>query len=140
MRLLTALASMLAVSAPLAALEPLNPPVPLAPAPASVSPGEAALVIVSAQRAQALGFPSTAVTLYRGLLAAPGADAGRLTLSLASALLDDGDVAGAGKALESYTGSRGAGWHLRAGLVAANLQHTEQAKVELAAAHFDELS
>jgi len=140
MRPLLAFASMLAVCARVAALEPLNPPVPLAPSRPSVSPGESALVIVSAQRAQALGFPSTAVTLYRSLLALPGADTGRLTLSLASALLDDGDVSGAGKALDSYTGARGASWHLRAGLVAASQQHTEQAKAELAAAHFEELS
>ena len=97
------------------------------------------LTVVSAERAQALGFPSTAVALYRSLAAAPGADTSRLTLALASALLDDGDVAGAGKVLEAFTGSRGAGWHLRAGLVAAHLQKTEQAKAELALAHFDEL-
>ncbi len=139
MRLLTAFASLLAVSSPLAALEPLNPPVPLAPPPPSTSPGELALSVVTAERAQALGFPSTAVTLYRSLAAAPGADTARLTLALASALLDDGDVAGAGKVLDAFTGPRGAGWHLRAGLVAAHLQKTEQAKAELASAHFDEL-
>jgi tetratricopeptide (TPR) repeat protein len=103
------------------------------------SPGELALAVVSAERAQALGFPSTAVTLYRALLASPGVDTGRLTLSLASALLDDGDVPGAGRVLDSYTGARGAGWHLRAGLVAAHLQHIDQAKAELAAAHLEEL-
>ncbi len=140
MRPLTAFASMLAVSAHLAALEPLNPPVPLLAASSAPSPGETSLTIVTAQRAQALGFPSTAVTLYRSLLAAPGADQGRLTLSLASALLDDGDVASAAKVLDSYAGPRGAGWHLRAGLVAAQQQRTEQARAELAAAHFDELS
>ena len=118
MRLPTALALMLAGSAPLAALEPLNPPAPLSPAPAATSPGESALALLSAQRAQALGFPSTAVTLYRALIAAPGADTGRLTLALASALLDDGDVVGAGRVLDGYSGPRGAGWHLRAGLVA----------------------
>ena len=125
MRLPTALALMLAGSAPLAALEPLNPPAPLSPPPPAASPGEAALALLSAQRAQALGFPSTAVTLYRALIAVPGADTGRLTLALASALLDDGDVAGAGRVLDAYNGPRGAGWHLRAGLVAAHLQRTE---------------
>ena len=140
MRPLTALALTLALAARLAALEPLNPPVPLQAPAASPSPGEAALMIVSAQRAQALGFPSAAVTLYRSLLSVPGADQGRLTLSLASALLDDGDVASAARALDAYTGSRGAGWHLRAGLVAASQQRVDQAKAELAAAHYDELS
>jgi cellulose synthase operon protein C len=139
MRLPSALASLLAVTASMAALEPLNAPVPLAPAPSATSPGEAAFAIVSAERADALGFPSTAVTIYRSLLAAPGADAGRLTLSLASALLDDGDVAGAGRALESYTGQHGAGWHLRMGLVDAHNQRIEQARAELAATRPDEL-
>jgi tetratricopeptide (TPR) repeat protein len=139
MRLPTAFALLLAFASPLGALEPLNPPVPLAPSPPPVSPGEVALTLVSAARAQSLGFPSTAVTLYRSLLERPGADAGRLTLALASALLDDGDVAGAGKALESFGGSRGAGWHLRAGLVAAHLQKMDQARSELALAHIEEL-
>jgi cellulose synthase operon protein C len=139
MRLLTALASLFAVSASAAALESLNPPVPLAASAPSVSPGESALVLISAERAQALGFPSTAVTLYRSLLASAGADTGRLTLSLASALLDDGDVAGAGRVLDAYTGPRSAGWHLRTGLVAAHFQRTEQARLELAAVRLDEL-
>src|ERR1035438_553565 len=95
MRLPTALAPLLALSVSLGALEPLNPPVPLAPPSSAPSPGEAALALVSAQRSQDLGFPSTAAALYRSMLAAPGADSGRLTLALASALLDDGDVAGA---------------------------------------------
>jgi cellulose synthase operon protein C len=139
MRLLSALASLLAVTASKAALEPLNAPVPLAPPPAVSSPGEAAFAIIAAERAEALGFPSTAVTIYRSLLAAPGADTGRLTISLASALLDDGDVAGAGRALESYPGQRGAGWHLRMGLVAAHNQRMDQARTELAATRPDEL-
>jgi tetratricopeptide (TPR) repeat protein len=139
MRPLTALASLIALSASLGALEPLNAPVPLAPAPSPGSPGEAAFAIVSAERADALGFPSTAVTIYRSLLAAPGADTRRLTLSLASALLDDGDVPGAGKALDSYPGPRGAGWHLREGLVAAHQQRLEQARAELDATRPDEL-
>jgi tetratricopeptide (TPR) repeat protein len=139
MRFLTAFAPLLAASAAMGALGPLNPPVPLAPAAAAVSPGEAAAALASAQRAQSLGFPSTAVALYRSMLAAPGADAGRITLALASALLDEGDIAGAGRALESYPGPRSAGWHLRQGLVDAHLQRTEQAKSELASAHVDEL-
>ena len=101
MRLTTALASLLAVSASMGALEPLSPPVPLAPPPPSASPGEDILALDSAQRAQALGFPSTAVSLYRSMLAKPGADGGRLTLALASALLDDGDVSGAGRVLDA---------------------------------------
>jgi tetratricopeptide (TPR) repeat protein len=139
MRLTTVLASLLAVSASMGAPEPLSRPVPLAPPPSSTSPGEVVLAVDSAERAQALGFPSTAVSLYRSMLAGPGADSRRLTLALASALLDDGDVAGAGRVLEAYTGPRGAGWHLRAGLVAAYNRRFDQAKSDLAAAHPDEL-
>jgi hypothetical protein len=139
MRLPTALASLLALSVPAGALEPLNPPVPLAPPEPAPSPGVAAAALASAQRSEDLGFPSTAVALYRAMLAAPGTDASRLTLALSSALLDDGDVAGAAKALESYPGPRGAGWHLRAGLVAAYNQRIDQARTELAAARYDEL-
>jgi cellulose synthase operon protein C len=139
MRLSTAFASLLALCATVGALEPLNPPVPLAPPGSAASPGEGSLAIASAQRSQDMGFPSAAVTLYRSMLAAPGSDAGRLTLALSSALLDDGDVAGAARALESYTGPRGAGWHLRAGLVAAYNQRADQARSELGACHFDEL-
>src|ERR1035438_6193823 len=102
MRLPTALAPLLALSVSLGALEPLNPPVPLAPPSSAPSPWEAALAPVSA-------------------------------------VLDDGDVAGAGKALESYAGTRGPGWHLRAGLVAAFSQRTDQARSELAASRYDEL-
>jgi tetratricopeptide (TPR) repeat protein len=141
MRPTIALASLLAASVSMGALEPLNAPVPLsaAAAPAAGSPGEAAFALASAGRAQALGFPSTAASIYRSMLASPGADAGRLTLALASALLDDGDVAGAGRALDAYAGPRGAGWHLRAGLVAAHFQRFDQARSELAAARPDEL-
>jgi hypothetical protein len=139
MRLSTAVASLLAVSVSAGALEPLNPPVPLVPAAAPGSPGASALALASAQRSQDLGFPSTAVAIYRSMLVAPGADAGRLTLALATALLDDGDVAGAGRALESYGGARGSPWHLRVGLVAAYNQRSDQARAELAATRSDDL-
>jgi tetratricopeptide (TPR) repeat protein len=139
MRLPTALASLLAVSSSMGAVGPLNPPVPFAPPPSVASPAEAMLALDSAQRAQSLGFPSTAVSLYRSMLSAPGADSGRLTLALASALLDEGDVAGAGRVLDSFVGLRGAGWHLRAGLVAAYSQRIDQAKSDLSAAHPEEL-
>ena len=140
MRLTTAAAaSLLAVTACLGALEPLNPPVPLVPAVSAGSPGATALALASAQRSQDLGFPSAAIAIYRSMLAAPGADVGRLTLALSSALLDDGDVAEAGRVLEAFSGPRGAAWHLRAGLVAAYNQKTDQARAELAAAKADDL-
>ena len=79
MRLFPLLAPLLAATAA-GALEPLNPPVPLAAASAPASAGESSLALASAQRAQALGFASTAVALYRSMLGQPGADLGRLTL------------------------------------------------------------
>ena len=139
MRLVPVLFLLPVLSVSLGALEPLNPPVPLGRPEPSQSPGEAVFAVTSAQRSEDMGFPSTAVELYRLMLAAPGADTGRLTLALSSALMDDGDVAGAGRALESYSGPRGAGWHLRAGLVAAYAQRMDQARSELAASRFDEL-
>ena len=54
------------------------------------SPGTAAVAVAAAERAQELGFPATAVELYRGVLEQPGADRAALTLGLVTALLDDG--------------------------------------------------
>jgi tetratricopeptide (TPR) repeat protein len=140
MRLSTALVPLLAATAALGALGPLNPPVPLAPDESPVTPGESAVALESAQRAQSLGFPSTAIALYRSMLSQPGADVGALTLALASALLDEGDVPGAARVLETYPGPRPAGWHLRQGLVYAHEQRFDQARSELAAAKPEELS
>ena len=105
MRFPHALVLLAALASPAAALEPLGSPVPLAPPAAADSPGELALARASAEAAQALGFPSTAATLYRALLAGPAPDTGPLTLDLAAALLDEGDVRGAGRVLESYGGA-----------------------------------
>src|SRR5580700_4139075 len=67
MRLPIALAALAALPA-LHALEPLNPPVPLLAPLAPASAGSEALAVAAAQRAHALGFPSTAVTLYQAML------------------------------------------------------------------------
>jgi TolA-binding protein len=122
------------------ALEPLEPPSPLVEARAGATPGESAITFASAQRAQALGFPSTAVSLYRALLAAPGADTPRLTLALATALLDEGDLAGASAALAGLPAPRDSAWHLRAGLVAAERQSWDTARAELAGVRLSELA
>jgi len=129
-----------ALALPAAALEPLGAPVPLSSPPPANSPGELALARASADAAQALGFPATAATLYRALLNTEPAESGPLTLALAAALLDDGDVHGAGRVLESYGGARGAAWHLRMGLVDAYLGRFDQARAELASAHLEELT
>src|SRR5580692_1478016 len=136
-----ALAALLpSVAWPALALEPLDLPAPLAPSPSQVSPGESALELASAVRAQALGFPSTAAAMYRSMLEAPDADRSRLGLALAAALLDDGDVSGAARALEAAGPPHGSAWHLRQGLIAAYNRRAEAAGSELAAIKPGELT
>lgn len=123
-------------------IEALNRPVPLAAASAvtAVSPGAAALTLAAAQRAQELGFPATAVELYRAALAAPSADRATLTLGLVTALLDDGRVAEAESALNGFIGLRGSAWQLRAGLAAVTARKIDAAKAALAAVKETELA
>ncbi len=139
---LVAAAAVLGESARAQGLEALNRPVPLAAASAAtaVSPGAAALTLAAAQRAQELGFPATAVELYRTALAAPSADRATLTLGLVTALLDDGRVAEAESALNGWIGLRGSAWQLRAGLAAATARKIDAAKAALAAVKETELA
>lgn len=133
--------SLLWLAAPLMAQEPLNRPVPLvAPVPAVDSAGQQMASLLAAQRAQELGFPSVAASLYQQLLQAPGGDRNRLVLGLASALLDDGRLPEADLTLQSFVGLRGSAWHLRAGLVAAQGRRFEPARAEAALVKVDELS
>lgn len=122
--------------------EPLNRVVPLAEAAAvnAPSPGMAAVAVAAAERAQALGFPATAVELYRGALEQPGADRAALTLGLVTALLDDGRAAEAEAALNGFIGLRGTAWQLRAGLTAVALRKTDVAKTAVAAVKEPELA
>ncbi|MEY2881614.1 MAG: hypothetical protein RLZZ15_3994 [Verrucomicrobiota bacterium] len=121
------------------AQEPLNSPTPLTrPAP-SLSAGQAAVALAAAQRAQELGFASVSAGLYRQLLDAPGADRAAITVALATALLDAGDATAAESALNNFIGLRGAAWHLRAGLAAAQLKKFDIARTEAAATRVDEL-
>ena len=130
---------LLAAIAPLTpAQTPLRPPAPLVVAGASDPrpPGQAAATLAAAERAQAMGFPSIAVELYRRLLAAPAGGAGDrlpLRLALVTALLDDGRPGEAGQALNEEVGGRGAAWQLRAGLIAAQTKRPDAAKAALAA-------
>ncbi|MDB6126515.1 MAG: Tetratricopeptide 4 [Verrucomicrobia bacterium] len=119
--------------ATLRAQAPLNPPVPLAPPAPAISAGENALAVAAADRAEEMGFPTVAAGLYRTLLAAHGGDRARLTLGLATALLDDGRAAEAEQALQTLAGPRGAAWHLRLALAAAQQQKFAVARTELAA-------
>jgi TolA-binding protein len=134
---------LLAAAAALArAQEPLNRPVPLAPAPAQTSAGQEALTRTAAVRAQELGFPGIASGLYRELLAEPGLNpAGRLglSLSLAKALIDDGKPGDAAGVLEGLPAPHGALWHLLEGIADAGVHRIEAARAELAAAKAEDL-
>ena len=130
----------LVLAAALRAQAPLNPPVPLVTAARLDSPGETALALAAADRAQEMGFPTIAAGLYRKLLALPGGDRSRLTLGLATALLDDGRADEAEQALQGQIVGRGAAWHLRRALAAAAQQKMAVAKAELAAIRPEDIS
>jgi hypothetical protein len=131
---------MLAAAPGLRAQVPLNPPAPLAVALPAISPGEGALALAAAERAEEMGLPAVAAELYRGLLAAPNGDRGRLTLGLATALLDDGRAAEAEQALQGFVGLRGAAWHLRAALAALPQRKLDAARSEMAAIKADDVA
>lgn len=119
---------------------PLNRPVPLMTVnAAATSPGVAALAMTAAQRAQEMGFPATAVELYREALTRADADRAAIALGLAGALLDEGNAAEAEAGLNAWVGLRGSAWQLRAGLTAMQLRKTDAAKAALAAVKEAEL-
>ena len=101
--------------------------------------------IVAEGRANAAlqaGFPATAATGFRELLRDPALPIGtkhRVTLALATALLDAGELAAAESTLQSYNGPRNASYQLRAGLLAAIGRRNAQAKAALAAGKIDDL-
>lgn len=114
-----------------------------ATAAAQTAPGGWLVTEGSADRALQSGFPATAALLYRELLADPALPAearGRVTLALATALLDGGDAAAAGRELEKYDGPRNAAFLLRAGLLAAHERRNAAAKAMLAELRAEELS
>ena len=131
---------LLASAAFLRAQAPLNAPVPLVSLPSTTSAGDNALKLAAADRAAEMGFPAVAAGLYRELLATPDGDRARLTLGLATALLDDGRAAEAEQALQAFIGWRGAAWHLRAALAAMQQRKVDVARAELAAIKADDVA
>ena len=131
---------LLASAVILRAQAPLNIPVPLVAADRAASPGDNALTLAAADRAAEMGFPAVAAELYRGLLAGPDGDRARLTLGLATALLDDGRAVEAEQALQGFVGWRGAAWHLRAAIAAMQQRKLEVARSELAAIRADDVA
>lgn len=101
------------------AAEPLNPPTPLAAPASALTPGLVAETLAAAERAQELGIPTVASSLYERLLEQPGADREALSLRLATVLLDAGRAADAERVLGAAPGPRGPEWRLRMGLAQA---------------------
>lgn len=123
------------------AQEPLNSPVPLAPAAlTTMSPGEIAKQLAAARSAQELGLNSVAAGQYRELLSIRGGDRAEVILDLATVLLDDGQAAEAEQVLQTYSGTRGAAWHLRAALAAAHQKKVDATRAEFEAIKPGELS
>jgi tetratricopeptide (TPR) repeat protein len=119
-------------------------PSPLADAAATAATVPGGWIVAEGRANGALqaGFPATAAEIYREILHTavllPEARQ-RVTLALVTALMDDGDQAGAEKILAGYDGPRAAAYQLRMGLLAANARRIPQAKAALAAGKAEEL-
>ena len=98
------------------------------------------LTLQAARRAQEMGFSSAAVALYRESLEQASANRGEIQLALVTALLDSGAIDEADEILTEYIGLKGAAWHLRRGLAAAQKRDFGRARDELVAILTDELT
>ncbi len=110
---------------------------------AQAVPGRWIVTEARADQALQTGFPATAATLYKEILADKAVPAGtrqRVTLSLVTALLDAGELAAAEAALQTYDGPRGSAYQLRAGLLAITARRTAPAKAALAAGKVEDLT
>jgi TolA-binding protein len=122
------------------AAEALAGPTPLTtPAPGTTA-GEAADLLASARRAQELGLPTVAISLYEQLMTQPGADRAALTLPLATALLDAGRAADAERVLSASPGPRSPEWRLRMGLAAAQQKKLDVASDQANHINVDQLT
>lgn len=96
----------------------------------------------AAERALQLGFSPAAEALLRELLAAkstPASEHDKLILELSAALLDQGRLEEAQKALAGFTGPRTSAFHLRTGLIEAYRRRVEAAQADAAQVKPDEL-
>jgi TolA-binding protein len=106
------------------------------------APGGWVMREAAAERARQLGFSPAAEALLQELLQAPetpGAEKNRLQLELAGALLDQGRLDDAERALAGFSGARPAAYHLRAGLIAAYRRQLDAARGEAAQVRGEEL-
>lgn len=119
------------------------PAAPLvSPAEAPTAPGPWIVREAAARRALELGFSPAAEALLRELLAAkstPPSEHDKLILELTAALLDQGQLDGAEKALAQFTGPPTSAYHLRAGLVAAYRRQVDAAKAQAALVKINDL-
>src|SRR5262245_17556350 len=98
------------------------------------------MALEAATRAHYLGLPATAASIYRQMLAQPGADRETLTMALATALLDAGQTAEAEKALATLPEPHGPAWRLREGLASLQLNKRDEAQAAWDSLKEDELS
>ena len=119
-------------------------PAPLAAKSAAAQAVPGRWIVTEARADQALqtGFPATAATIYKEIIADKSVPAGtrqRVTLSLVTALLDAGELSAAEAALQAYDGARSSVYQLRVGLLAITARRTAPAKAALAAGKVDDL-
>lgn len=142
MKLLARLILLLCLSGGLRAQVANPSPLAAEGAAAQAVPGGRILAENRADQALQAGFPATAATIYREVLAdqgAPGETRQRVTLSLVTALLDAGELAEAERTLQGYLGPQNSAFHLRTGLLAVMARRTAQARAALAAGKVEEL-
>lgn len=95
-----------------------------------------------AGRALQLGFPATAVILYRGVLSESALTTEtrtRVHQGLITALLDAGEVAAAEQELQLYAGPKDSPYRLRAALVAAQARRLTTARAEAGEVNVEDL-
>jgi len=119
-------------------------PAPLAAdsAAAQAVPGRWIVTEARADQALQTGFPATAATIYKEIIADKAVPSGtrqRVTLSLVTALLDAGELSAAEAALQTFDGPRNSAYQLRVGLLAITARRTAPAKAALAAGRVEEL-
>lgn len=105
------------------------------------SPGSSLVSLAAADRALGMGFPSLAADLYSGLLegaADPSLDRSVLRLSLATALIEDGQLEKARAVLDGYVGVRPPAWRLRSALLHVRGRRSDAARGDLAGLKVDD--
>ncbi len=122
------------------AQDPMNAPAPLVATATGPTAGANLVSFATARRALELGFPGIAAETLRGLVDAPGVDRVQVTLTLATALIDDAHATEAQTVLNALKDPRGSPWRLRAGLAWVQLRRLDLAAAEFAQTKLEDLS